>query len=291
MSHELLKKFYSHLSHERGLSANTVASYRIDINQFIDFIYQKEVDLLQVQRFHLSQFIVSLKDKGLKASSISRKIACLKTLFHYLIQEKLLDADPSLDIEAQKLEKRLPKIVTLNQIEQMLNAPKSKRDKAIMELLYGSGLRASEVIDLRIGDLNMDIGFVRCVGKGSKERIIPLSDLSMQAINAYLKERKKHKQTYRTSMSALFVSNNNKKLTRQDIWRFVKRYRKEANIETNISPHTLRHSFATHMLDNGADLRSLQEMLGHSDVATTQIYTHVTKSRLKEAYKKAHKGG
>lgn len=220
-------------------------------------------------------------------------MASVRAFHQFLLREKAADHDPTVHIESPQLERKLPKVLSLEEVETLLNAPRldnhfGLRDKAMLELLYATGIRVSELIGLNVGDVHLSMGFVRCIGKGNKERIIPLGRTAAKAIDSYLNNGRKKFMSKKSSEEALFLNHHGKRLTRQGFWKILKRLTKEAGIEKELTPHTLRHSFATHLLENGADLRAVQEMLGHADISTTQIYTHVTKTRLKDVYSQFH---
>jgi integrase/recombinase XerD len=237
-------------------------------------------------------YLTNLQSKGRAVSTISRNLAAIKSFYQYLVRERYLDKDPAANLESPKLEKKLPKILSIAEVEELLKQPNGSmpagmRDKAMLELLYATGIRVSELISLNISDVNLDMGYIKCYGKGAKERIVPLGSIAVKCVQEYIhKGRTKLVRTYEEP--ALFVNHHGNRLTRQGFWKIIKKYAQEANIKEDITPHTLRHSFAAHLLENGADLRSVQEMLGHADISTTQIYTHVTKNHLKEVYDKAH---
>lgn len=286
---KLLEQFLNYLSLERGLSQNTLDAYRRDLLQFFVFLAQETMtEFTQCTRSTLSKYLLYLKQQKLAATSLARKLATLKTFFHYLAREGHIQHDPTLEIERPKVEKYLPKVLSQDEVKKLLEAPKNTRDRALMELLYSSGLRVTELVRLNQPDINLEEGYVRCFGKGAKERLVPIGQVAVEELSRYI-TKLRPKLNRDKKLRAIFLTNNGQRLTRQDVWRIVKDNSKQAGIAKSISPHTLRHSFATHLLDNGADLRSVQEMLGHSDIATTQLYTHVTKARMKEVYAKAHR--
>lgn len=239
----------------------------------------------------IQEYLKSLQTKGRAVSTISRNIAAIKAFYQYLVKENYLENDPSQSLDTPKVEKKLPKILSVHEVEELLKQPEIKssgglRDKAMLELLYATGIRVSELIALNISDINLDMGYVKCYGKGSKNRIVPLGSIAVKAVHDYIiKGRMKVVRTY--DEPALFINHHGGRLTRQGFWKIIKKYAQEAGITKDITPHTLRHSFATHLLENGADLRSVQEMLGHADISTTQLYTQIVKNPLKEVYDKS----
>ena len=288
-----VSEFINYLAVERGLAQNTLESYGRDLRQFQSYLQTSQMDILKdSSRSTILTYLNSLHNKGRAVSTISRNLAAIKSFYQYLVREKYLEKDPAANLESPKLEKKLPKILTVQEVEELLKQPDTilpagLRDKAMLELLYATGIRVSELISLNISDINLDMGYIKCFGKGSKERIVPLGSIAARCVQDYVgRGRNKLVRTYEES--ALFVNHHGNRLTRQGFWKIIKKYAHEARIVKEITPHTLRHSFATHLLENGADLRSVQEMLGHADISTTQIYTHVTKNRLKEVYDKAH---
>ncbi|MEE8638535.1 MAG: site-specific tyrosine recombinase XerD [Candidatus Margulisiibacteriota bacterium] len=283
------KDFLEFIKIERGYSENTFKSYKKDLDQFVRFA--KVEDPKKIDRDMIKSYLEHLYDEGYAVSSTERKLACLKSFFHYLVREGVIEADPTGDIKLPKKAKRLPKALSISETIKLVSAPREKnhislRDAALLELLYATGMRASEAIGLDISDINFEVSFVKCFGKGSKERIVPVNKVAMKAIRKYL-EKGKPKFPGKEK-DALFLDKNGKRLTRQGLWLVLKKYVKMSGVKEKTSPHTLRHSFATHLLEKGADLRSVQEMLGHADISTTQIYTSVSRERLKRMYKKAH---
>lgn len=290
---KLIGDFINYLSTERGLALNTLESYGRDLRQYADFLERgKFATLESASRATIISYLLYLEKQGKATATIARRLAALKSFYQFLLREKVLDKDPTANLESPKLEKRLPKVLTVKEIEQLLKQPNPMnatglRDRAMLELLYATGIRVSELVSLNLGDVNVDMGYVRCYGKGAKERIVPLGSMAQRSVADYLASGRG--QLVRdVREQALFVNHHGRRLTRQGFWKIVKKYAADAKIDKDITPHTLRHSFATHLLENGADLRSVQEMLGHADISTTQIYTHITKGRLKEVYAKAH---
>ncbi len=288
-----LDSFLDYLAVERGLSINTLVSYRNDIQQF--FIYCREANITMERVLTPSTVTVYLlhtKRKGRTPSTVSRHLASIRAFCRFLLNESVIDNDPTANFDTPRLKQRLPNVLTKEEVDTLLNLPMTikpagLRDKAMLELIYASGLRVSELIWLETNHVNLEHGFVKCVGKGNKERIIPIGSMAIKSVSAYL-ARARAKLTRGRPNKALFVNHHGKRLTRQGFWKILKKYARKGDIKKTITPHTLRHSFATHLLENGADLRAVQEMLGHADITTTQIYTHLTNTGLKEMYKKTH---
>jgi integrase/recombinase XerD len=292
---EHLKDFIHFLIVEKGLSRNTIVSYERDLKSYLGFLknIEKLTELDTIQRSHIIHFLAHLKDSGKSSKTIARHVASLRAFHQFLLREKVVGQDPTVHIESPQLERNLPKVLSLQEVEILLDSPKlvdhyGYRDKGMLELLYATGIRVSELIGLNMDDIHLTMGFIRCIGKGNKERIIPLGRTATIALEQYLAEGRPKFVSKGHKDEAFFLNHHGKRLTRQGFWKILKRLAKEANIEKELTPHTLRHSFATHLLENGADLRAVQEMLGHADISTTQIYTHVTKTRLKDVYSKFH---
>ena len=287
--------FLSFLSAEKNASPHTVKNYGIDLREFSGFLKKSNPE--EVTYLDIRAFLAFLKSRGYSKSSVARKLACLRSFFKYLARENILTANPAAGIQTPKREKRLPLFLAAEEITSLLEAPSrdtgdEKRDKAILEMLYSSGLRVSELVGLNQEDLDFFSGLVRVRGKGKKERIVPVGQLASKAIQNYLEHRQRRQKTGdRSGGSAkqpLYVNRSGGRLTDRSIRRMILKYTHRIALNKEVSPHTFRHSFATHMLDRGADLRSVQELLGHENLSTTQIYTHVTTKRLKEAYEAAH---
>ena len=275
--------YTEYLEAERGLSTNTILAYQSDLYSLSDFLTELNIeDISKIQRFHLNLYIKNLYDKKYTPKSIVREIASIKGFFKWLEIKEYIKHNPALEIEQPKLPKKLPKVLSMSEITQLLNLNMSLLDKAVFELLYAAGLRVSELTDIQINNIDLKTKYVRCIGKGSKERIVPIGNKAVNAILKYIKERDYIIKKYNLKTKYLFIKDSGKKLTRQDVYTFINTIGK--NINKDISPHTIRHSFATHLLENGADLRIVQELLGHSDVSTTQLYTHISKKRLKDIY-------
>jgi len=288
-----LSAFIHYLTVEKGLSKNTLLSYERDLKPFIQFLLDSEIIHYQdVHRKHIMTYLSALKDSGKASSTISRNMASIRSYFQFLFREREIEQDPTIHLESPKVERKLPSVLSMKEVELLLSAPEEstpfgQRDRAMLELLYATGIRVSELVSLTMDDVHLNLGFIKCIGKGSKERIIPLGSLAVKSIDIYLQSGRP-KLVKRKKPHALFVNHHGNGMTRQGFWKIIKKYADEIGIHKELTPHTLRHSFATHLLENGADLRSVQEMLGHADISTTQIYTHVTKTRLRDVYAKAH---
>jgi integrase/recombinase XerD len=291
---DFIEEFLDYLLVERGLSENTISAYRADLYKYTDFLTQekKRLHLDEVSRDDIRGYMMFRKEKGLSGNSISRNLVAIKVFHRFLLREKYIKGDITSALDSPKLWKHLPEALSLSEVEEILKKPNAKnwmglRDKAALELMYATGLRVTELVSLDIENVNLDIGFVRCIGKGNKERIVPMGRKSQAALTRYLK-KSRTKLLKSQSVNSLFLSRLGKKISRQSFWKMIKKYARLAGIKKDITPHTLRHSFATHLLEGGADLRVVQEMLGHADIATTQIYTHINKERLKSIHHKFH---
>jgi len=290
---DFLQEFLNHVFVERGLAKNTVMAYQRDLMQYITYLFKAGiVDADAIKRETITDYMQKQKTQGLSASSICRSLAAIRMFHRFMARERIAKEDPTHLLETPKMWKRIPDVLTTSEIELMINATEGRRgqevrDRAILELLYASGMRVSELADLKTENVNTEIGYVRCIGKGQKERIVPVGKQACSAVKKYL-EKVRGKVVKAPSVSSLFVSRLGKRISRQSIWKLIKFYAKKAKIKKVIKTHTLRHSFATHLLENGADLRSVQEMLGHSDISTTQIYTHVDRERLRSIHKQFH---
>lgn len=288
-----LQNYSNYLAVEKGLARNTLDSYRRDLEKFLAYMKkEKKTKPEDVDRQALNAFIGELKKNGYATSSISRCIASIRSFFNFLLQEGVIKNNPALDLESPKIEKKLPRVMTTGEIDKLLGQPKpgennGLRDKAMLELLYASGIRVSELVSLNVTDFDPRVGYLRCRGKGMKERIVPIGSLAIGYVSEYL-GNSRLKLVKSSEETALFVNHHGCRMTRQGFWKILKKYARKSNIQGDITPHTLRHSFATHLLENGADLRSVQEMLGHSDISTTQIYTQITRKKIREVYDKAH---
>ncbi|MBT2698866.1 site-specific tyrosine recombinase XerD [Bacillus sp. ISL-40] len=290
---EQLKDFMDYLTVEKGSAKNTIMAYERDLKNYLHYLINVESvhSLNDVQRVHIVHFLRFLKEQGKSSKTLARHIASVRAFHQFLLRAKATDQDPSVQIETPRLERSLPNVLSLQEVEILLDAPNTQdhfgiRDKAMLELLYATGIRVSELIGLEIDNIQLTMGFVRC--NGNKERIIPIGRAAADAIKHYLEYGRPRFTSAKQQNHALFLNHQGKQLTRQGFWKILKKLAREAGIDKELTPHTLRHSFATHLLENGADLRAVQEMLGHADISTTQIYTHVSKTKLKDVYSKFH---
>ncbi|GAA0327556.1 site-specific tyrosine recombinase XerD [Oceanobacillus sp. FSL W7-1293] len=288
-----LEDFFHFLRVEKGLSDNTITSYQRDLTAYEKHLTQIGYNVWnEITRNDIMRFLYELKDNGKSTATISRHISSIRSFHQFLIRERIADTDPSLHIETPKKDRKLPDTLSQEEVDRLLSmntaTTLSLRNKAMLELLYATGLRVSEMIGLKLEDLHLTMGFVQCMGKGSKERIVPLGDTARKTLEDYIQTARKELVKKNKQESALFLNQHGRPLSRQGFWKILKGLAIEADIHKTITPHTLRHSFATHLLENGADLRIVQEMLGHADISTTQIYTHVTKARLKDIYQSYH---
>jgi len=288
---QLLKQYMICLHVERGLSENTRLAYERDLRQLMLFLTQRETNFIVCEANDLFLFLLQWKGEGKSPRSIARCNATLRGFFAYMLDEGKRKDNPSTYLVTPKLNQPLPKVLSEVTMDKLLLADEEsefyQRDLAMLEVLYSSGLRVSELIGLRLSDVSLDVGYVRCLGKGNKERIIPLGEPAVQAVEVYLNSLRK-RLCGKIKSDILFLNAHGRPLTRQGMVYILKKWGKAHNIERTISPHMIRHSFATHLLDHGADLRSVQEMLGHADISTTQIYTHLTRKRLLDVFRKSH---
>jgi integrase/recombinase XerD len=287
-----LNQFLNYIRIEKGLSANTVASYRRDLMKFVEYADSRKLAAQQFDRETIRHFIRQLGDQGLQPRSLARHIVSLRNFFRFLHQDGQVLTDITAEIDSPQVGQSLPKSLSLEEVEALLNQPDPSkptglRDKAMLELLYATGMRVSEIISLRLEDFDRHMGILRCLGKGSKERLIPVGKSALNAVETYLREGRS-KLLKRGESPYLFVNHRGSKLSRVGFWKILSAYGRQAAIAAPLTPHVVRHSFATHLLERGADLRSIQLMLGHSDISTTQIYTHVLKDRLKQVYQTHH---
>lgn len=286
-----LPLYLDFLTVEKGLAKNSVVSYRRDLRHFGHHLRQHEIPVEGVVRGTIIEYFQTLRSLGISARSTARALAAIRGFYRFLVAERHLQNDPTENIENPRLWSNLPKTLPEIDVDALLSAPDTEtaagmRDAAMLELLYATGLRVSELVTLRIDEIQLEAGFLRTIGKGSKERIVPFGDRARQAIVKYLEQGRARFD--KLGDPTLFLSNRGRGYTRQSVWLKIRKYAKEAGIDSKISPHMLRHSFATHLLEHGADLRSVQMMLGHSDISTTQIYTHVSRARLQQIYEKMH---
>lgn len=290
-----LADYLHFLQVERQLAKNTITSYERDLTDYLDFLVKNEVqDVDKITRKEILTYLQKMKEVGKSTRTISRSISSIRSFHQFLLREKVATGDPTVHLEMPKIEQKLPDVLSMTEIDLLIEAPdrdklQGKRDYALLEILYGTGMRVSELLSLNISDIHLTMGFVRVFGKGGKERIIPLGRKAIEGCTIYIEEaRTKFIRKKTMPVEALFVNMHGGRLTRQGCWKILKQYAFEAGLTKELTPHILRHSFATHLIENGADLRAVQEMLGHSDISTTQIYTHVSRSRLKEVYTQFH---
>lgn len=290
-----LEDYLHFLRIERQLADNTLVSYKKDLTDYLEHIFsvQQLHSLDGVERQHILLHLRNLKTEGKSPRSIARHIASIRSFHQFLLREKVTNQDPTIHLETPQMEQKLPNFLSVEELNNLLNGidvskPQGVRDLAMFELMYASGMRISECLNLNLEDLHLTMGFVRCFGKGGKERIIPLGSAAINACKKYIEEARPKLLKTTEKTDAIFINQRGKRLTRQGIWKLLKMHATNAGIKKEMTPHVLRHSFATHLIENGADLRAVQEMLGHADISTTQIYTHVSKTRLKEVYKQFH---
>ena len=276
--YQIIGEYLEYLELEKGLSQNTIDAYRRDLSDFSKGIE----DIKSVNRMTISSYVRSLRERKYAPTSVIRKVASLRGFFKWVTSSGIIKKNPAATLEQPKMPQRLPKVVSVKEIEEMLRNNLSPLEHIVMELLYSCGLRVSELVNLKLNDIDLASKYVRCFGKGSKERIIPLGEVAKTVIKEYLPQRELLIKKYNLNTKRLLIRENGHFISRQDVYNFIHAQGKV--IHKNISPHTLRHSFATHLLENGADLRVVQELLGHSDVSTTQLYTHISKKRLKDVY-------
>ena len=286
-----LKLFFEFLENDKKLSDNTLQSYKRDIKQFKEYLNQKGKDYSNITKEDMKEYIEHLQSIGKKASTISRCIASIRSFYQYELKNKKVEQDPTDQIQSPKIEKRVPSVLTSKEVALLLEQPKDVdlkgiRDKAMLEFAYATGMRVTEIISLNLEDVNIEEGYVTCKN-GSKQRNIPLGTMSLKALKEYI-ENARGILIKDESEKSLFVNINGKRLTRQGFWKIIKYYKEQAHITKDITPHVLRHSFATHLLQNGADLKAIQTMLGHSDISSTQVYMQFQDDGLKDIYRKAH---
>ncbi len=294
-----IESFLTHLTVEKGFSKNTISAYRNDLYQLADFVEQEATkhgstaSWANFDRQGMISYLINLKERNYAAPTVARKVAATRSFFAFMVSEGHIREKPSQNIDSPKIGRSLPKPISISQVRRLLeqparlSTPEANRDTAILQLLYASGMRVSELVSLNVKDVDTAEGYVRCFGKGRKERLIPIHRQATAAVEKYLKESRPH-LTHDPAEEALFLNARGERLTRQGLWQILKGYAKAAELDKEVTPHTLRHSFATHMLSGGADLRSVQELLGHANISTTQIYTHLTTEHVRRAYEKSH---
>jgi integrase/recombinase XerD len=287
-----IRTYLNYLRVEKGLSQNTMRAYQRDIDKFAIFAEERKLTASTVIRGDVVDFLGTLYRKGLDSRSVARHLVAVRGFFRFLLMEEMIQRDPAGDIESPKFRQSLPDFLSLEEVDKLLRQPDvtaviGLRDRAMIELMYSTGLRVSELCNLRVGDLQMEEGCLRCIGKGNKERIVPVGRQALAGVQEYLRKSRPELLGDRSS-PFLFLNRAGAKLAREMFWKTLGEYGRKAGLRKSLSPHMLRHSFATHLLDRGADLRSVQMMLGHSDISTTQIYTHVVEERLKQVYKAHH---
>ena len=285
-----LRSFLNYLLVDKGLSNNTVKAYEADISSFFQWLDNEDLKYKNLQEDHINQYISFLFQRKMRSSSVNRKISSIKSFYIFLVKRNFVKNSPLNDLVTPKQEKYLPESMSEAEVDKLLNSPDvsnkiENRDKAMIEMLYATGMRISELVNLKMTDVDMKRCVVKVFGKGSKERLVPFGETALDSLRSYLNEREQ------SSSKEIFLSNRGKKMTRVAFWQRVKIYLIRENLKNSISPHTLRHAFATHLLNRGADLRSVQLLLGHSDLSTTQIYTHIAKQRLSDVLKKHHPRG
>lgn len=288
-----LAAFLDYVRVEKGLAANSIASYRRDLLKFTDYLKRSSLSFEQVSRDDLRSFLAELYDHGLSARSVARHLVSVRNFHKFLLREGRIPADITAEIEAPQVGRTLPKYLATQDVEKLLDQPdvskpSGLRDKAMLEVLYATGVRVSELVKLRWEDFDLNLGILRCVGKGSKERLIPVGRSALRAVEDYVRHGRSQLLRHDRSITYLFLNHLGGPLSRIGFWKIIAAYGRKAAIPTPLTPHLVRHSFATHLLERGADLRSIQMMLGHSDISTTQIYTHVIKDRLKQVYQDHH---
>jgi integrase/recombinase XerD len=288
-----ISSFMTHVKVEKGLSSNTVEAYQRDLVKFADFAKKRKLSLEAIRRDDLVDFLTGLYRQKLESKTVARHLVTLRNFFRFAQMQEVIPEDPSLHLESPKIRRSLPGYLRLEEVERLLlqpdaRTPLGQRDKAMLEVLYSTGLRVSELIGLRVSDLDTSVGCVRCIGKGDKERIVPVGKKALSMVEKYLRDARPKLLGKVTGTAALFLNRRGRQLTRVGVWKILSQYGRRAGLRVALTPHMLRHSFATHLLERGADLRSVQLMLGHSDISTTQIYTHVVEERLKQIYKAHH---
>lgn len=288
----LVEKYFDFLINTKGVSQNTLLSYQRDIKAYAVYLEDNGQNPETAGGTIVLDYLMKLQKLGKSASTVSRNLASIRSFYRFLQNEGVIKSDPTANLHSLKIKKKLPQVLTGEEVENLLNQPDSRdakgcRDKAMLELLYATGMRVTEMIDLKMSDVDMDIGYINC-NQGKKMRVIPVYSLAKKAVKNYIDVARGQLVKGKSDVENLFVNYNGGKMTRQGFWKIIKQYAVLANIKKEITPHTLRHSFATHLLENGADLKSVQEMLGHSDISSTQIYASVVKKHINDVYKNAH---
>lgn len=289
-----IDEYLNYLTVEKGLSPNTLEAYSRDIYRYLESLKEGK-DLLSAEPEDIFKYLKGLSERGLKTRSYVRALVALRGLYKYLLMEGHIKKSPTLKIDIPRFHKKLPGVLTIEEVEALLNAPDTKkvkglRDKAMLELLYATGLRVSELLNLKVDSVNLEVGYIITLGKGSKERVIPMGEVARNWVKEYM-ERVRPSFLKDSSTPFVFLNPSGRRMSRQGFWKIVRGYARGLNIKKPITPHTLRHSFATHLLENGADLRAVQTMLGHADISTTQVYTHINRERLKEIHRQFHPRG
>lgn len=286
----IVMEFIEDLKAEKKLSSNTLESYGRDIRQFMAYLDENEINYKNVKKANIIAYIIKLQKEGKATSSILRGIASIRAFYHMLLKEHAITFDPTVNLESPKIEKKIPEILTIQEVDRLLampelTTPKGARDRAMLEVLYASGIRVTELMNLKLEDVNLELGYIRC--SGTKERIIPIGKVALNVLEVYINNYRQYFAKGKND-DTLFLNFHGQKMTRQGFWKIIKYYATMAEIDKEITPHTLRHSFAAHLIENGADLKSVQQMLGHSDISTTQIYAEMVKTRISDVYKKYH---
>ncbi len=287
---DIIEKYFEYLKNEKKVSHNTFSSYKIDINKFIAYINSIGVSLEKVNKTEVLTYLMELSQSGISSSTVARSLAALRSFYGYLMNNRIIEQNPTDNIKGYKPERKLPEILTSMEVEILLNQPKENdllgcRDKALLEILYATGMRVTEIIELDVENVNIEVGYINCC-HGGKNRVIPIYADAAKVLKVYLSKVRPLLTDGKDG--ALFLNYNGKRLSRQGFWKIIKGYKESAKIVKEITPQTLRHSFAVHLLENGADLKSLQEMLGHNDISSTQIYSRIVKQRLKDVYYSSH---
>lgn len=289
-----MDRFLEYLQFEKGLSQNTRAAYKRDLSKFFAFLGQQAAyqDPAEITKKDIISFLTWQIDQGAEYSSVARSLSSIKTFYKFLILEGILLLNPAGDLETPKIKRKLPQVLSVDEVDRLMEAPRvalpiGTRDRAMLELMYGTGIRVSELLSLMVDDINLTAGFLRCLGKGRKERILPVNQTAVEWVLRYL-AKARPVLVKNPLQKSLFLNARGNPMSRQGFFKILAAYAVRAGIDKDITPHTLRHSFATHLLENGADLRAVQEMLGHADISTTQIYTHLTKTRIREVYQRYH---